>query len=150
RCRSSTWSRAAPRRKARTTDRMSFADFPAQQDVVTLLQRSLDRGRLGHAYLFSGPALGELEAVARTLAKALNCEQPPRRGESGLALEACDQCASCRKIDGENHPDVLWTRPESKSRVITIDQIRDLMQTVHLKPTQARFKVGIIVAADRL
>ncbi len=45
---------------------------------------------------------------------------------------------------------VLWVRPESKSRVITIDQIRELMQMVNLKPTVAEFKVGIIVAADRL
>ncbi len=41
-------------------------------------------------------------------------------------------------------------RPESKSRVITIDQVRDLMHTVHLKPTVAEFKVGVVVAADRL
>src|SRR5947207_10005994 len=34
--------------------------------------------------------------------------------------------------------------------VITIVQIRDLMQTVHLKPTQAAFKVAVVVAADRL
>jgi len=129
---------------------MSFADFPAQQDVVQLLQRSLERGRLGHAYLFSGVELGELEAVARTLAKTLNCEKPPRSSSGGLALDSCDACLNCRKVDSENHPDVLWVRPESKLRVITIDQMRDLMQTVHLKPTQAAFKVAVVVAADRL
>jgi len=41
-------------------------------------------------------------------------------------------------------------RPESKSRVITIDQIRGLMQIVQLKPHQAKWKVGVVVAADRL
>ena len=129
---------------------MAFSDFPERQDVVQLLQRSLDRGRLGHAYLFCGTELGELEAVARALAKTLNCEQPPRRAAGGLPLDSCDACLSCRKIDGENHPDVLWVRPESKSRVITIEQIRDLLHTVHLKPTQAAWKVAMIVAADRL
>src|SRR6185436_11280409 len=121
---------------------MSFTNFPAQQDAVNLLQRSLERGRLGHAYLFSGADLADLEAVARTLAKTLNCENPPRSSASGLALDCCDTCLSCRKIDSENHPDVLWVRPESKLRVITIDQMRELMQTVHLKPTQATFKVA--------
>jgi len=129
---------------------VSFKNFPEQEDVVHLLQRSLERGRLGHAYLFSGSELPELEAVARTLAKTLNCEKPPRRSAGGLPLDCCDACASCRKIDSENHPDIQWIRPESKLRVITIDQMRELMQTVHLKPTQAAFKVAIIVAADRL
>lgn len=129
---------------------MAFKDFPEQQDVVRLLQRSLEQGRLGHAYLFNGTELAELEAVARTLAKTLNCEKPPRRSPGGLALDSCDTCLSCRKIDSATHPDVQWIRPESKLRVITIHQMRDLMQTVHLKPTQAAFKVGVIVAADRL
>src|SRR5258708_5858449 len=129
---------------------MAFKDFPEQQNVVQLLQRSLERGRLGHAYLFCGTELGELEGVARTLAKTLNCEQPPRRSTSGLPLDCCDSCAICRKIDSENHPDVFWIRPESKMRIITVEQMRELMQTVHLKPAQAALKVAVIVAADRL
>ena len=129
---------------------MAFADFPDQQPNMRLLQCSLDRGRLAHAYLFEGHDLSQLEAVAATLAKALNCENPPKVGKTGLPLECCDKCLNCRKIDGCNHPDVLWVRPESKSRVITIDQMRDLMQTVQLKPTQAQWKTGVIVAADRL
>jgi DNA polymerase-3 subunit delta' len=129
---------------------MAFKDFPEQGDVVRLLQRSLERGRLAHAYLFSGTDLSELEAVARTLAKALNCLQPPRRTESGLPLESCDVCLSCRKIEDEAHPDVTWLRPESKLRVITISQIRELLQVVHLKATLATCKVAVIVCADRL
>ena len=115
-----------------------------------MLQRSLERGRLGHAYLFHGADLGALEAVARTLAKTLNCENPARPTGEGLPVDCCDQCLSCRKIEGDNHPDVMWLRPESKLRVIKIEQIRDLLQTVYLKPTQAPFKVATIVAADRL
>src|SRR5438067_7741128 len=115
---------------------MAFKDFPQQQDVVRLLQRSLERDRLGHSYLFNGAELAELEGVARTLAKTLNCENPPRRSGGGLPLESCDACLSCRKIDSETHPDIQWIRPESKTRVITIDQMRTLMQVVHLKPTQ--------------
>jgi DNA polymerase-3 subunit delta' len=129
---------------------MAFTQFPAQQDVVHLLQRSLERGRLAHAYLFAGNDLFELEAVARTLAKTLNCERPPGKSASGLPLDCCDACLTCKKVDNENHPDVFWVRPESKSRVITIDQMRDLMHTVQLKPAQAAWKVAVIVAADRM
>ena len=129
---------------------MAFAAFADQKDNIALLQNSLARGRLGHAYLFDGHDLAQLEAVASTLAKALNCENPPARGKSGLALDSCDQCLNCRKIANCTHPDVHWVRPESKSRIITIDQMRDLMHTIQLKPTQAAWKTAVIVAADRL
>lgn len=129
---------------------MSFADFPEQQHVVQLLQRSLERGRLAHAYLFTGDGLDELEAVARTVAKTLNCQQPRRKTASGGPLDSCDACLNCRKIGDALHPDVHWVRPESKSRVIVIEQMRDLMAEVHLKATEAQFKVAVIVAADRL
>ncbi len=129
---------------------MGFAAFADQKDNVGLLQNSLARGRLGHAYLFDGHDLAQLEAVACTLAKALNCENPPSRGKSGLALDSCDRCLNCQKITNCTHPDVAWIRAESKSRIITIDQMRELMHTIQLKPTQATWKTAIIVAADRL
>ncbi|MDX1953633.1 MAG: DNA polymerase III subunit [Verrucomicrobiota bacterium] len=128
---------------------MSFKQFPTQLQVVQLLQRSLEKGRLAHAYLFSGSDLNELETAALTLARTLNCENP-LRGESGNPIDSCDVCLNCRKIEGMNHPDVQHVRPESKSRIITIDQVRDLMHTIHLKPTQAQYKVAIISGGDRL
>ena len=124
---------------------MAFKNFPKQTQGVQLLQRSLARGRLGHAYLFTGHLLEELETVARTLAKTLNCRQPVRTG--GVPTDCCDECLSCRKIDQETHSDVHWARPESKSRVVTVEQMRDLMHEIQLKPAEAEYKVAIIVAA---
>ncbi|HZL43388.1 MAG TPA: hypothetical protein VFD66_08925 [Verrucomicrobiae bacterium] len=128
---------------------MAFKDFPGQEQGVHLLQRSLERGRLGHAYLLIGHELNELEGLARALAKTLNCLQPVR-GAGGVGIDSCDQCVNCRKIEQSNHPDVHWLRPESKSRVITIDRMRDLMQEIHFKPSESEHKVAIVVAADRL
>jgi DNA polymerase-3 subunit delta' len=127
---------------------MAFKSFSKQSQGVQLLQRSLARGRLGHAYLFTGHRLEEMETVARTLAKTLNCQQPVKTG--GVAIDCCDECVSCRKIDQETHADVHWARPESKSRVVTVEQMRDLMREIQLKPAEAECKVAIIVAADRL
>lgn len=127
---------------------MAFADFSQEAQGVALLQRSLQRGRLAHAYLFSGDQLDSLEALARTLAKTLNCQNPVKSG--GAAVDCCDACAHCRKIDAENYPDVHWVRPESKMRVIVVDQMRELMREIQLKPTEAEFKVAVIVGADRL
>ena len=127
---------------------MSFADFPEQQQGVEILRRSLRRGRLAHAYLLEGGDLAELEPVARTLAQTLNCTGPTT--EAGLRTDCCGACPNCRRIGDDVHPDVTWVRPESKSRAITIDQIRETMQTVNLKPAEARYKVTLLVAADRL
>ena len=127
---------------------MAFKNLPKQTQGVQLLQRSLARGRLGHAYLFTGDQLDELELLARTLAKTLNCQNPVRT--DGKATDCCDDCLSCRKIDSETHADIHWARPESKSRVVTVEQMRDLMQQIQLKPAEAGYKVSIIAAADRL
>lgn len=127
---------------------MAFKHFPKQMQGVQLLQRSLARGRLGHAYLFTGVQLDDLELLARTLAKTLNCQQPIKT--NGAATDCCDECLSCRKIDNETHADIHWARPESKSRVVTVEQMRDLMQQIQLKPTEAEFKVAVIAGADRL
>jgi DNA polymerase-3 subunit delta' len=128
---------------------MAFKDFPDQQQGIGLLQRSLERGRLAHAYLFIGHELSELEAIAQTLAKILNCQNPVR-GQGGIAIDCCDHCVNCKKIANGNHADVHWVRPESKSRTVSIAQMRDLMHDIHLKPTEAEYKVATIVAADRL
>jgi len=117
---------------------MAFADFSDHEKAVALLQRSLERGRLAHGYLFCGNKIEHLENVARTLAKTLNCERPVKKSEN--AIDCCDKCAACRRIHEANHPDVHWVRPESKSRVITIAQMRDMMQQIHLKPNEAEFK----------
>jgi DNA polymerase III subunit delta' len=127
---------------------MAFEDFPGQTQGVQLLQRSLERGRLAHGYLFTGHQLEELEALAKTLAQTLNCQNPVRQGRA--AVDCCGRCLACQKVARGNHADVHWVRPESKLRVITIDQMRDLMREIQLKPTEAEYKVAVVVAADRL
>jgi len=127
---------------------MSFKIFSKQTQGVQLLQRSLARARLGHAYLFAGDRLEELESLARTLAKTLNCQNPIKAG--GAAIDCCDECLSCRKIENDTHSDIHWALPESKSRIITVEQMRDLMREIQLKPAEAQFKVAIIAGADRL
>jgi DNA polymerase III subunit delta' len=127
---------------------MAFKNLPRQTQGVQLLQRSLARGRLGHAYLFTGDQLDELELLARTLAKTLNCQNPIKT--EGATIDCCDECLSCRKIENGTHADIHWARSESKSRIITVEQMRDMMQQIQLKPTEAKHKVAVIVGADRL
>lgn len=129
---------------------MTFAGFQDRVLAAGLLQRSLERSRLAHAYLFTGSDGDLAESLATILVKTLNCQNPVRAPGKTMPIDCCDQCNSCRRIQEGNHPDVHWIRPESKSRVITIDQMRELMHEVHLKPLEGGWKAGIIVAADRL
>jgi DNA polymerase-3 subunit delta' len=127
---------------------MAFKELSTTQESIQLLQRSLERGRLGHAYLFSGGELEPLEKIALTLAKTLNCERPVRK--NGQPIDCCDRCLSCKKIEHGNHSDLHLVRPESKSRVITVAQMRELMREIQLKPKESALKVALVVAADRL
>ena len=123
---------------------------PTATQATDLLRRSLANGRLGHAYLFAGGTIESLEAHATALARTLNCQSPPATGETGIPLEPCGDCISCRKVDSGNFPDLDFIRPEKKSRIISIEQIRNLTRKVSLKPTEGRYKVAIITGADRM
>jgi DNA polymerase-3 subunit delta' len=135
---------------------MAFRDLTEAKHGIELLQRSLEQGRLGHAYLFAGRDISRLEALAQSLAKTLNCQNPVKR--NGVATDCCEECLNCQKIEHGNHADVLWVRPESRLRVIRMNQItrrdnsppRVLLEFVNLKPTESSYKIGIIVCADRM
>ena len=119
---------------------MSFSDLKEQEAVAAHLQCSLQRGRLAHAYLFTGLRGSGKEAMARTLAKALNCTEKNH--------DSCDHCDSCRRIDEGVHPDIYWVRPESKGRRIRVDQMREFMKAVNLRSSMGGVKVGIVVDAE--
>ena len=123
---------------------------PIADHATELLRRSLANGRLGHAYLFTGGSIESLEFHATGLARTLNCLSPPATGDTGIPLESCGGCIPCRKVDSGNFPDLDFVRPEKKSRIISIEQIRNLTRKVSLKPTEGRYKVAIITGADRM
>jgi len=132
-----------------TVNIMAFTAL-SHEPHAALLQRSLERGRLGHAYLLEGDEMGTLEIVARTLAKTLNCRNPVLLGSGRHAVDCCDRCPTCRHTDQDTHPDIHWLRPESKSRVIRAEQMRDLLEVVHLKSNEDGYKVAVLAGADRL
>ncbi len=121
---------------------MSFRDHSANRAIAAQLQRGLQRGRLAHAYLFYGPRGAGKEALARTLAQALNCR--------AADADACGACDSCQRVAQGRHPDVYWLRPESKSRAIKIEQVREFMQSVNLRAHMGGVKVGIVAEAECL
>ncbi len=103
--------------------------------AVGFLRRSLLHGRNRHAYLITGsPALGKTR-LALTYAMALNCvaEAPAQR--------PCFSCRACRAIDSRNHPDLILAGAEAQ---LKIDEIRNVLRLLALKPYSARYRVAII------
>lgn len=129
---------------------MVVADFSGEEGSLQIFRKSLLRDRLAHAYLISGGNIAALDKFAVLLAKILNCETPTQRAPSGVGLDFCGRCRVCRQIDARQQADVSWVRPESKSRIITIPQIRSVMDTVHLKAHALPFKMIIVSGADRM
>jgi DNA polymerase-3 subunit delta' len=117
--------------------------------VVERFRRLIANGRLGHAYLFSGPpGIGKFD-TALAVAKLFNCDKG--------ALPECD-CASCRKIGGLAHPDLLIVEhPEDKAEIL-VGQIihRDnepydpILPKLALRPFEARRRVVIIKEAGMI
>ena len=131
---------------------MAFAKLISKIPTLGILQKSIERERIGHAYLFTGAHRETLELSAVAFAKAVNCTQASHSDapSPSRSAEFCDHCSSCERISADHHGDVQWIRPESKMRIITMAQMRQLMETLHLKPNDARTKVWMISDADRM
>jgi len=106
--------------------------------VVELLKRSLENGRVSHAYLLTGPAQIGKTTLALNFAQALNCLSEDR---------PCGECLSCRKIARHIHPDVRII--EGKDGTIGIDQIRAMQREVALSPYEGRWRIYIIREMER-
>jgi DNA polymerase-3 subunit delta' len=120
-----------------------------QARAVTLLQRSLEEGRLAHAYLLVGPPHVGKMTLALNLAQALNCQAAER---------PCGECAPCQKIASGTHADVQVISlaqsedsAEAKPRAeIGIDQIREIQHSASLPPFEGEYKIFIIDGAEFL
>jgi DNA polymerase-3 subunit delta' len=123
---------------------MSWGRIRGHEDIVQSFDTAWRRGRLGHAYLFVGPAGVGKHTFAQELARALLCEQLSGR------LEACGRCPSCKLVDAGTHPDLsLVARPEDKVD-LPIQPIRELIEHLSLKPARGARKVAIVDDADDL
>lgn len=123
-------------RKYRPT---SFADLIGQEALVRTLRNAFAQDRVAHAFLLTGVRGVGKTTTARIIARALNCVGPD--GNGGPTPEPCGVCAECRAILADRHPDVLELDAASNN---SVDDVRELRETLRYRPAQGRFKVLIL------
>ena len=120
---------------------MAWNEIRGQELVKRIWQRHLADGRVPNAYLLVGPDGVGKRRLALEMAKALNCAAEGSR--------PCDHCACCTQIGRGVHPDVQHLVPSGASDAIRIDEVRQLLGRLALRPFSARVQVAVIEHVER-
>lgn len=117
-----------------------------QDHVIALLRRAIAKGRVPHAYLFSGPPGAPLYDAAIALAMSLSC--PHRHSET---FDACGECDACAKIATGIHPDVTTLLREGAAQIIPIETVRtQVIARLGLPPHEGPLRIFIVEEATSL
>jgi DNA polymerase-3 subunit gamma/tau len=111
-----------------------------QEHVVRTLRNAIEQGKVHHAYLFVGSRGTGKTSMAKMLAACLNCENGP-------TIEPCGTCESCVSIASATSMDVIEMDAASNN---SVDDIRELRDSVQYAPVSGRYKVYILDEAHML
>ena len=116
--------------------------------AVSTLARSLESGRMAHAWLLAGPPHVGKMTLALDLARMVNCTAE----EAGN--RPCSECRQCQRISNSLHADVRIISQGGSSggvtrrTAISVEQIREAQREAVLKPYEGRYRVFIIEDAE--
>lgn len=120
----------------------SFADIVGQKPMKEHLQKTLQTGKISHAYIFYGEKGCGKKALASVYARALQCENG--------GIEPCNMCTSCKQALNLNQPDIIYVQHE-KPNLIAVNEIREQVNyNIVLKPYSSARKVYIIDEAEKM
>jgi DNA polymerase III subunit delta' len=148
---------------------MPVTGLLGHRDLYARLMAEL-RARPSHAYLFAGPQGVGKALVAEALVHGFVCERSSegefccrpercamREGTGGArrrakteAAETCDCCPACVQTALGVHPDVLHVRRAPNRTDVLIEQVRDLIARLGVKPVRAPMRLAILDDAETL
>ncbi len=120
---------------------MDFSGIIGQKEVVGSLERALSENRVGHAYIFTGPAGMGKKTIAHLFAGLLLCDAP-KDGKT------CGKCIPCQLFENDSNPDFHSIDTDETS--IGVDMIRGVQGDVAIKPMYSKRKVYIVEDASKM
>jgi DNA polymerase-3 subunit gamma/tau len=114
----------------------TFSQVVGQEHILRALENSIQHNKLHQAYMFSGTRGVGKTTIARVFAKCLNCQ----KGDVPQP-EPCNECTACKEIKAGRHIEFLEVDAASRTGV---DDMRELLESVQYKPTNARYKIYLI------
>lgn len=119
---------------------MRFSDIIGQDDIKDHFIRAVKNSHISHAYIMNGEEGMGKKALAQAFAAYVLCIN---RG----ADDSCGECASCKKLEHGNHPDITFVTHEKT--VLSVDDIRtQLNDTIDIKPYESEKKLYIVDEAE--
>lgn len=112
----------------------TFEDVVGQEHIVKTLKNQIKNNNIGHAYLFSGTRGTGKTSTAKIFARAVNCLNP-------INEEPCNECEICIDTLNDNIMDIVEIDAASNN---SVDDIRELRESVKYTPSKAKYKVYII------
>ena len=112
----------------------TFEDVVGQEHIVKTLKNQIKNNNIGHAYLFSGTRGTGKTSTAKIFARAVNCLNP-------INVEPCNECEICIDTLNDNIMDIVEIDAASNN---SVDDIRELRESVKYTPSKAKYKVYII------
>lgn len=119
-----------------------FDPMQYQSEAFLELTHIIQTKTIPNALLFYGHENTGRKEAAFIFAKGCNC-----KSNTGLF---CGTCSSCRKIDNNNHPDMIFIDPPAGKNIIPISSIRELGSTLSSRPNEAKYRMVLILKADTM
>jgi len=103
------------------------------------VEKGFDLARLPQSVIIDSGGRESREKAAKLLASAVQC-----RGSD----KPCGECAACRKVGSDSHPDVSTVSVAKGKKLVSVAQVREVRTAAYVRPHEGEARVFIFPDAD--